>query len=136
MACHYLHILPFLLIFCQWYLSLCSRGILVYNSFFCNAFLRSWYQGYTALRKQANKYSSSSVFWNICCMVDIIFSFLIKCLVEFTSEVFACGVFLRRAFISGSLSLTNRRPLKCSFSSWVNFGMFVLYGICHFPNWL
>ena len=74
MACYYLHILPFLLIFCQWYLSLCSRGILVYNSFFCDAFLRLWYQGYTALRKQANKYSSSSVFWNIWCMLLLLLS--------------------------------------------------------------
>ena len=60
------------------------------------------------------------------------FSFLIKCLVEFTSKVFGHGVFLRRIFMSDPLSLTNRRPLRCSFYSWVNFGMFVLYGICRF----
>ena len=57
------------------------------------------------------------------------FSFLIKCLVEFTSKVFGHGVFLRRIFMSDPLSLTNRRPLRCSFYSWVNFGN--IYGLAY-----
>lgn len=101
-------------VFCRWCLSLCSGGVLVYNPFPVMP-LRPWCQGHTTLRKQADKYSSSCVFWNVWWMVDIMFSFLIKCLVEFTSEVFGCGVFLRRAFISDSLSLTNWRPLKFIF---------------------
>ena len=100
--------------FCRWCLSLRSGGVLVYNPFSVMP-LRPWCQGHTTLRKQADKYSSSSVFWNVWWMVDIMFSFLIKCSVEFISEVFGCGVFLRRAFISGSLSLTNWRPLNFFF---------------------
>ena len=54
----------------------CGENNFFNSLFFCNAFLRSWYQGYAALRKQTNKYSSSSVFWNIRSMVGIIFHFL------------------------------------------------------------